>query len=207
MKHLSYLALVATVVAAGTAAAARPTDGIATEMSVARCVVDNDGLNVRKLLETLPGSPDERRVAVPLVELYGACHDNSPATGTFAWRERAELAAEAATRRAARGTRGLANAADQSGWELTPIAEKAAGVDYGSGSVGLRMFGDCVVRAAPEPALDLLMSEPGSGAEAAAAAKLEPTLGHCLFAGQQLSIERADLRLVVAEPLYHLLSR
>jgi hypothetical protein len=205
MKHIVIGALLAVSAAglAGSAAWAQVAGGMAAEMGVAQCVVDNDQRNVARLLDTVPGSADEQRVAAPLVELYGACNDNSLASGTFAWRERAELAAAAAATRAGRGRAELGAAAQQSGWALAPIAGAAAG--YDASEVGLRMFGDCVVRAAPDASLSLLMSEPGSADEAAAIATLQPQLGSCLYAGQELRIARDDLRLVVGEPLYHLL--
>lgn len=206
MKHiLIYALLVAPL--AGTPATAQVAGGISAEMDLAQCVADNDSRGVARFLKTVPGSPEERQAARPLVELYGACNDNSGATGTFAWRERAELATAAAAARAERTRADVAAAAQQSGWALALPAGPAAGVDYDASSVGLRMFGDCVVRAAPDAALDLLVSQPGGAREAAAIAALKPALGPCLAAGQQISIARENLRLVVGEPLYHLLAR
>ena len=47
----------------------------------------------------------------------------------------------------------------------------------------------------------------GSAGETAAVNELSGNLAACLPAGQTLKLKRQDLRLVVAEPLYHLLSR
>ncbi|MBS0478114.1 MAG: hypothetical protein JSR79_02305, partial [Proteobacteria bacterium] len=92
------------------------------------------------------------------------------------------------------------------GWKLA-VAGKTAGVDYDAGSASMRQFGDCVVAIAPADALRLARSPRGSGEESAAIAALAPTLNNCLASGQNFKLKRADLRLVVAEPLYHLLGK
>jgi hypothetical protein len=205
MKHILSSAILAASVVAGPPATAQESDGIAAEMDIAQCVVENDSRDVKRLLGTLPGSAEERRAERPLVELFGACKDNSIVKGTFAWRERAVIAAAAAAARAGRGNVSLVAAAQQSGWALASSAVPGEG--NGAVSLALRRFGDCIVRAEPDAARDLIVSAPQSSAEESAIAALTPALGPCLAAGQQLRIDRGDLRLVVGEPIYHLLAR
>ena len=171
----------------------------------AACVVDNDIRDVRTLLKTVPGSPSETEVTNKVLAYYGGCSDNKVAAGTFSWRERAEIA-EAALAPMLRKTPDVTAAVARDGWALT-IPASAKPADYAAVTVGVRMMGDCLVRANPQGSLALLRSGRGSADEASAINGLSGNIAACVPAGQLLKLKRTDLRLVVAEPLYHLLSR
>jgi len=173
---------------------------------VAECVVDNDMNDVRALLRTVPGSQAEAKATKQVLVYYGGCNDNKVMAGGFAWRERAEIAEAAAASLLTRGQPDVAAAAGQADWAFAlPKGVQPAG--YDSSNVGMRMLGDCVLRANPQVTLALLRSNRGSAAETAAIAGLSGNFASCLTAGQTVKLKRQDLRLVVAEPLYHLLSR
>ncbi|WP_066824951.1 hypothetical protein [Sphingomonas mali] len=171
----------------------------------AECVVDNDIRDVRALLKTVPGSPSETEATSKVLVYYGGCSDNKMAAGTFSWRERAEIA-EAALAPMLRKSPDVAGAVARDGWALAMPAN-AKPADYAAVTIGVRMMGDCLVRANPQGSLALLRSDRGSADEASAINSLSGNIAACVPAGQLLKLKRQDLRLVVAEPLYHLLSR
>jgi hypothetical protein len=53
----------------------------------------------------------------------------------------------------------------------------------------------------------LARSPRDSGDEAAAITALSPMLGDCIAPGQNFKLKRANLRLILAEPLYHMISK
>jgi hypothetical protein len=186
------------------ALAAPDIDQVASD--VAECVVDNDIRDVRELLKTVPGSPSEGQATAKVLVYYGGCNDNKVMTGTLSWRERAEIA-EAALVPILGKAPDLAAGVGKDGWALAiPASAKSPG-GYDAVNVGVRMMGDCIVRANPQGALALLRADRGSAAEATAVNGLSGNIATCLTAGQTLKLKRQDLRLVVAEPLYHVLSR
>jgi hypothetical protein len=71
----------------------------------------------------------------------------------------------------------------------------------------LREFGDCVVRAAPEPSRALLLAAPTSKAEQAAFGGIIPKLPPCLVAGNNVTFSKITLTGVIGEALYRLASR
>lgn len=192
----------------GVAAAPLPVADTQDASAVAECVVDNDMTTVRSLLKSVPGSAAEAKVAAKLIDLYGGCNNNSMVAGGFAWRERAEIAEAAAIHVLDRGkTTNVAAAATEASWTFTLPAGAKPPADYDTNSVGMRMLGDCVVRANPQGALALIRADRGSAAESAAVNALSGNFASCLTTGQTFKLKRQDLRLVVAEPLYHMLSR
>lgn len=173
---------------------------------VATCVVDNDMTDVRALLRTVPGSQAEARATKKVLIFYGGCNDNKVMAGGFAWRERAEIAEAAAVSLLNRSQPDVVVAAGQGDWAFA-LPKGVQPADYDVSNVGMRMLGDCVLRANPQGTLALLRSDRGSAAETATITGLSGNFASCLTAGQTFKLKRQDLRLVVAEPLYHLLSR
>jgi arginine repressor len=189
------------------AAAPQPIADTPSGAEIAECVVDNDKANVRALLKTVPGSPAEAKVIEKLLVFYGGCSDNKRATGTFSWRERAEIAEATLAGTLDRKGPDIVAAVGQEGWGLALPSSSKASVDYDPVNVGVRTLGDCIVRANPQGALALVRTDRGSAGETAAVNDLSGNLAACLPAGQTLKLKRQDLRLVVAEPLYHVMSR
>jgi hypothetical protein len=198
---MRYLLTIAGLLAAVTALPAHAaTDGY----EVAQCVVDNDTHDARTLLATLPGSNDERRASAKLMDIYGGCSDNRAVTGQIAWRERAEIANAALLNWLERGRFDAASPPPRARWALA-VGDGQAG--YDRSLVSIRQFGDCVVALDSADALRLARSERGSGGERAAITALVPALNDCLAPGKHFTTKRDDLRLIVAEPLYHMMSK
>lgn len=63
-------------------------------------------------------------------------------------------------------------------------------------------FAGCVVRADPANTAAYVAAEPGSGAENAALAALQPKLGPCFPAGAEVTINRSVLSASLAEAVY-----
>lgn len=187
---------------------ATPAFAGSDDAEVAQCVVDNDMTDVKALLKTLPGSGEERRAGGRVMVYYGGCSDNTTAIGLIAWRERAEIARAALLDRFGEGrfddARFDAAAPPRAQWALV-VAAAAGG--YDESLVAIRQYGDCIVGAAPGSALRLTRSTPGSTDEALAIAALKPAMSDCLTPGQNLRVKREELRLIVAEPLYHMISK
>jgi hypothetical protein len=198
--------LILPAVATGLPARAAAQSNVAHELSVAACVVDNDGPRVRSLLRTVSGSPAEAKSARLLMRLYGACDDNKRVSGALRWRERAAIAHAAAVAELEGGRGNILAASALTASPAMPGVTAVADRDYSRSSVGMLQAGICVVRAAPDASLALLRSEPGSGAEVRAIRAVTPALSPCVTGGQQFKLKRADLRLIVAEPLYEILT-
>ena len=185
----------------------QPEADTSSGFDVAECVVDNDKTDVRALLRAVPGSPNEARATEKVLAFYGGCNDNKRAEGSFAWQERAQLAEAALAGLLGKKDPDVVSAVGQDGWAFALPSGARPSADYDSVKVGMRMLGDCMVRANPQGALALVRTDRGSAAEAAAAGALSGNLAACLPAGQSFKLKRQDLRLVVAEPLYHVMSR
>jgi len=198
-KGVAGLALAVAGLVALTSEARAETSPI----EAAECVVDNDAHHVVALLRTVPGSPVEAKAAARLVQLYGACMDNRTVKGSFSWLERAELATAALNKRLTKDV--TLPAASPAVWEADVKPTMLPGRDFSGHSLGLAMFGACVVRAAPDASLQYFRAEPTDAA--AALATLRPTLASCMQPSHSLRLTPAQLRLIVAEPLYHALVR
>jgi hypothetical protein len=192
---------------AGAAVAPQPIADTPSGPEIAECVVDNDKADVRALLKTVPGSPAEAKVIEKLLVFYGGCSGNKLATGTFSWRERAEIAEAALAGARDRKGPDIVAAVGQEGWGLALPSSSKASVDYDPVNVGVRTLGECILRANPQGALALVRTDRGGAGETATVNDLSGNLAACLPAGQTLKLKRQDLRLVVAEPLYHVMSR
>lgn len=70
--------------------------------------------------------------------------------------------------------------------------------------VAFEQFGECVAKARPSAARDLVASIPGSSSESTAFASLGPVLGSCLPKGRKITFSKPVLRGFVSEGLYWL---
>lgn len=70
--------------------------------------------------------------------------------------------------------------------------------------LGYRVLGDCIARAAPTNARDLLFTRPGSPAESAQFAQIVPAMQGCLTTKQTVALGKYDLRGILAEAIYKL---
>lgn len=72
--------------------------------------------------------------------------------------------------------------------------------------IALRRYSDCVVRADPKTAHELLVSSAGSPAEGEAFGTLTTSLSYCLAKGDTLKFSKSVLRGALAEVLYRIRS-
>lgn len=193
------IAIVVAVLAASPAAAEAED---AAAQAVAQCVADNDAEGVAALLGTVPGSRPEAKAAKPLLELFGPCENaDRSAGGVIEWRERAELAYASARNRLAQGRPAQLAAT----W--APLSTTGMSADqFDARSQGILTFGACVTRAVPAAAVGLVGSAPGSQEERAAVRAIKPVVGGCAHQGEVYRLEVQNLRLILAEPVYHLLA-
>jgi hypothetical protein len=192
--------------AAGAAAGERKADPREFR-ATAECVMAEAPDQVRQLLGSLPGSSDEQRAAKRLASVYSSCSGDSfglsLSNGTQGlYNGRADMAA-AATSLALKSGRRALRPGEVKTWYLGSIAGRSPGNGYDAVALGMQEFGTCVVNAAPEASTDLVQSAAGSDAERRALDAIKPVLGGCVVTGKPISMKRDQLRLMIAEPLYH----
>jgi hypothetical protein len=91
-------------------------------------------------------------------------------------------------------------------WFLPGLTSLPTGAAIDRSALGFQDFGHCVAVHSWPATLALLASEPDSTAQAAAVRRLLPVLGPCLSDDVKITITGANLRDVLAEPVYHILA-
>jgi len=206
MKYMSaVLAVVAPMVASAAIAGGAPAEPKLGRIA-AECTVEQDHGNVPALLRTLPGSPEESRAAHKLAEIFAACGAelNISTASQGLYNGRADLAAAAAAH--ALGRQAPSFPAALSPWYKSAIASRAAGYGYDPVSLGMQEFGTCVVGAAGDASARLVRSAAGSAEEREAIGAIKPVLAGCVAQGKPIHMTLDQLRLLVAEPLYHIIA-
>jgi len=207
---VKYLPVMVALLAASAATVARAEQGAAAaalSRSTAECTVGEEHGAVAVLLQTLPGSPEEDRAARRVAPLYNACGaELAISQGSQGlYNGRAALAAAEVSRALAKGrTAGSDGAVTP--WYTAAIAGKAPGLGYDATSLGMQAFGTCVVGAAREPSARLVVSAAGSAEEREAIEAIKPVLAGCVAQGKPIHMTLDQLRLMVAEPLYHIIT-
>jgi len=206
MKRLAIIA-VAAILPAGVAAA--KADLSVELRSTAVCTMEQGPKQVLALLQTLPGSGDEVRAAARVAPVYNICSGNSIALGISnaphnLHNGRANLAAAAAA--ALLDKNAAVPQAGASLWYASAIAGKAPNRDYDAAALGGQEFGTCVFNAAPQASAALVRSGVGSAEERQSLAAIKPVLAGCLVQGAPVHLKIDQLRLMIAEPLYHVLA-
>ncbi len=207
MKYMSaILALVAPMVASAAVAAGAPARTKPGRIA-AECTVEQDHGNVAALLRTLPGSPEESRAARKLAEIFAACGAelNISAYSQGLYNGRADLAAAAAAHALGRQAPSFP-AAPLAPWYKSAIAGRSPGSGYDPVSLGMQEFGTCVVGAAGDASARLVRSSAGSAEERDAIGAIKPVLAGCVVQGQPMHMTLDQLRLLVAEPVYHVVA-
>jgi hypothetical protein len=209
MKAIAIAVAAAALPLVATGAAAADDSGKLRETrATAECVVEQQPAKVTALLRTLPGSEAESSVAKDLGEIYTACSGDKYALTISRWSQslyngRPAMAAAAASAAADERGANVARLSEATLWYTNAIAGKRAGSGYDAVSLGMQEFGTCVVKAAPGGALQLVRSRAGTTAETQALAAIRPVLAGCVVQGKPISMKRDQLRLMIAEPLYH----
>lgn len=94
---------------------------------------------------------------------------------------------------------------DSDPWFLPLLAGLPAGADVDRPGLGFQDFGHCVATRSWPATLALLASKPDSAEQMAAVRQLMPVLGPCLTDDVKITLTPANLRDVLAEPVYHIL--
>lgn len=96
--------------------------------------------------------------------------------------------------------------ADSDPWFLPLLASLPAGTEVDRPALGFQDFGHCVATRSWPATVALLASKPDSPDQTAAVRRLMPVLGPCLTEDIKITITPANLRNVLAEPVYHILA-
>ena len=207
---MKYLPVRVAVVAASVATVASAEQGPAAatlSRSTAECTVGQAHGSVVALLRTLPGSPEEDKAAHRIAPIFNACGAELDISrwSQGLYNGRAALAAAEVGRELAKG-RSAGSDGAVTPWYNAAIAGKAPGLGYDATSLGMQAFGTCVVGAARDPSARLVASAAGSVEERAAIAAIKPVLAGCIAQGKPMHMTLDQLRLMVAEPLYHVIT-
>ncbi|MDB5704958.1 MAG: hypothetical protein JWN66_2074 [Sphingomonas bacterium] len=208
MKAPILAAMAAGLLIAGAASADSQSDRAVEVRATAECTVEQDPKSVAALLATLPGSPDEGRVTGTLAPTYLACSSEKFVLGIGRgsqglYNGRAHLAAAAIVDALDHGRVNMTQGGSAAPWYVGAIAGKAPIRDYDAVALGMQEFGTCVVKAAPEASAKLVQSAAGSAEEKQARIAIAPVLAGCVAQGKPLRMNVDQLRLMIAEPLYH----
>ena len=189
--------------AAGNAQTINPPAGASgaaqvrlTVDALSRCLVREEPAKVAAFLKLVPGSRASRDAARRLESdncMVAATVEPADAAlrgGLFTALYRSEFAAAAEP---------LRETGPDLKAEVTGLP-----ADVAAAYVSSRSFAECVVRANPGEARALVLADPASAAEAAAAKALTPAIAGCLPAGQTLNLTKSTLVSLVAEMLFRL---
>lgn len=178
---------------AAAAAPAAPAEVIAA----AACVLGQNARAADTLFATSPYSAAERQQAVRLLGEMRRCSHHP------------QMVSSAATIRG-----GFAEAAVEVVFATPPAARTPAAAaapltrptegdaTFNAQIAPMYQLADCAIPRQPDLARAVLATDPGSPAESAAVAALNPTFIACVPAGSQLRIDRRIMRFLLAEALY-----
>jgi len=219
---LGAVAAVAAVVLAAPADAQRTgsrigkdatgKDAPAAMQLLADCTVARRPDLVSKWFGTLPGTPEERALLTDAADDLSACFDSDKLVmdgKELAFKPRAmRYPVAAAWVRRHLGTSPTTSPlpADSDPWFVSQLGALAPDAPFDRANLVLQDFGHCVAVNDWAGTRALLLSKPQSSEQEAAVAKLIPVLGPCLAADAEMQLTPDNLRRVLAEPVYHILS-
>ena len=186
-------------------------DGPRALAIVADCLVDRHPALAAKWLGMLPGTSEERALLNGISDDLGNCMamdrllvlDNK-SVGFRAIALRIPVATALATRSLAKLPLSFAPNAAAQPWFEARLKAHPAGAKIDQVSLARDDYGHCIATRNWAGSRDLLLSVPGGPREKEAIKRLMPVLGPCLTAGSTLQASPANIRLVLAQPVYHL---
>jgi len=178
---------------------------------MARCVASRRPDLVRRWMALLPGTAEERQLVLSQVDDLGLCTESNELV--LAGHEirfqprllRRPLALAVVRRRLAQTPAVAPVGQDAEPWFSSRIAGLGPDAALDRGSLATQDFGHCVVLHAWPDARALFAAALDSAEEASVVQRLTPVLGPCLSEGVTINITRRNLRLILAEPFYHLI--
>ena len=180
------------------APAARPPATAAELSAAAACVIGRNAAAADPILAVAPFSAAERQAAVRLSSDMQRCTHAS--AGLVTQINKLRGAAAEALYEARFATPVAARSPALGAAPMTRPTELEA--DTLAMIVPMYDLADCATPRQPDLARAVLATEPGTPAEAAAVAALNPTFVACVPAGTQLRLDPKFLRLLFAESLY-----
>lgn len=165
------------------------------------CVVGREPGRTRALIDTVPGTPAEARIAGGFQSRLDRCHPGTTVRGLgFTWNLMRGGFAEIYYHRAFPG--GLAGGAADAAWAEAWIRPRVV-----DGAVSqeelLHATMRCVVVRRPAVVARLLAAAPFSAAEASARRELHGDISSCLDSGIEFSASPQSLRGLLAEAALH----
>ena len=177
---------------------------------MAQCVAARRGALVRRWLATLPGSEEERQLLNRQVEDLSLCMESNKLVldgMELAFKPRSlrrPVALAMVERRLPQVSVQAPVAPGTEPWFVPRLANVTAATPLDRASLVLQDFGHCVALSAWQDVRSLFAAKLESAEEAAAVRRLTPALGPCLSDGVTINITRKNMRLILAEPFYHL---
>jgi hypothetical protein len=177
---------------------------------MAQCVAARRPAMVRSWLATLPGSEEERRFLHAQTEDLSLCMESNKLVldgMALAFKPRTlrrPVALAMVERRLPQVPVQAPAAPGTEPWFVPRLANITAATPLDRGSLVLQDFGHCVALRAWQDVRSLFAAKLESAEEAVAVRRLTPALGPCLSEGVTINITRKNMRLILAEPFYHL---
>lgn len=178
--------------------APRPPATAAELSAAAACVIGRNAAAADPILATVPFSANERQAAVRLIADMQRCMHASAPLSTRITTLRGALAESLYETRFAAPVAARTPALGAA--PLVPPTEGDA--DFLALVAPMYPLVDCATPRQPDLARAVLVTDPGTPAEATAVAALNPSFIACVPAGSQLRIDPKFLRFLFAEALY-----
>jgi hypothetical protein len=186
-------------------------DGAAALAIIADCLLGRHPALAATWLATLPGTAEERKLLIGISDDLGDCMSmdrllvlENKSVGFQPVSLRIPIAMALATKALARLPRNYAPDPAAPPWFEAKLKTHLAGAKIDRVSLARDDYGHCVATRKWAGSRDLLLSKPGSPEEGAAIRQLRPVLGPCLTEGSTLQLTPANIRLMLAQPVYHL---
>jgi hypothetical protein len=186
-------------------------DGEAALAIIADCLLKRHPALAAKWLGMLPGTAEERALLNGISDDLGICMSrdrllvlDSKRVGFQPVSLRIPIATALAIRALASLPRSFAPGPAAQPWFEAKLKAHPAGARIDQVSLARDDYGHCVATRRWAGSRDLLLSKPGSPQEKDAIRRLVPVLGPCLTEGSTLQLTPANIRLMLAQPVYHL---
>lgn len=193
---------------------AGPRDGAGALAIIADCLLDRHAEMAARWIGTLPGTAEEMKLFSGITEDLGLCMSmnkhlvlDNKRVSFKAITLRNPVATALATRILAKLPRSFVPDAAAEPWFEVQLKAHPAGARIDRGALARDDYGHCVATRKWAGSRDLLLSSPGSPEEQAAIGQMMPVLGPCLTEGTSLQLTAANIRLMLAQPVYHLATR
>lgn len=193
-----------------TARVGSAEDAELATMLLARCLAARRPEFVQRWLAILPGTREEWELIDGELDDMAICLDDDRLvmdgrTLRFERRSlRRPVALAMVERRLARTPAAAPVPPETEAWFVPLIRRLNAQTPMDRASLAVQDFGHCVALTAWADTRALFATRSDSDAESAAARRLTPALGPCLTEGVNITITHRTLRLLLAEPFYHL---